>query len=124
MAVKSINRGDKYEKKGKNEKAVKHYKKAFKLLLASNKEYPSETDTLAYLGYTNKKLGNFEDAEIYYLMGLEIAPNHFKINKYLGELYLDSNKIVLAKERLEILKNCNCREFKELDNLIKLTASK
>ena len=34
--------------------------------------------------------------------------------KYLGELYVVTNRIDMAKERLEVLKNCNCEEYEEL----------
>ena len=61
---------------------------------------------------------NFNDAEIYYILGLEINPNHLGINEYLGELYVVTNRMSLAKERLEVLKNCNCEEFQELKEII------
>ena len=56
--------------------------------------------------------------EEYYLTGLEFKPDHKGINEYLGELYLKTNRIELAKERLEVLKSCKCEEFKELKELI------
>ena len=40
------------------------------------------------------------------------------INEYLGELYVVTNRIDLAKERLSVLKNCNCEEYKELKEII------
>jgi len=123
LAVKFITKGNKYDKKNKKDKAEKYYKKAFKLLLKSNKEFPANPNIFNYLGYVNRKLGNFEDAEIYYLLGLEIAPKHFGINEYLGKLYVNTNRIDLAKERLKVLEKCNCEEFKELNNFIKLSAS-
>jgi hypothetical protein len=36
----------------------------------------------------------------------------------LGELYVVTNRMDLAKERLEVLKNCNCEEFQELKEII------
>ena len=92
LAVKFITKGNKYDKKNKKDKAEKYYKKAFKLLLKSNKEFPAKANTFNYLGYVNRKLGNFEDAEIYYLLGLDQDPNHIGINEYLGELYLMMGK--------------------------------
>ena len=118
LAVKFIKKGNKYNKKNKKEKAKKNYKKAFKLLLKSNKEFPVQADTFNYLGYSSRKLGNLENAEIYYLLGLEIAPKHFGINEYLGELYVDTNRIKLAKERLKVLEKCNCDEYNQLKEII------
>ena len=117
-AVKYVKQAKKYEEKGKTDKAQKRYQKAQKLLIASNAEIPNKADTLNYLGFTTRKLGDFETGEKYYLKGLEIEPNHIGINEYLGELYVTTGRIDLAKERLDILKNCNCEEFQELKEII------
>ena len=117
-AVQSIKFAKKYEAKGKLEKAKKRYAKAQKLLLKSNKEKPLQADTLNYLGFTTRKLGDYENGEKYYLLGLEINPSHVGINEYLGELYVATNRLDLAKERLKILENCNCEEYKELKQII------
>ena len=111
----------KYEKKGKTEKAEKNYTKAQKLLLKSNDKKPLQADTLNYLGFTTRKLGDYEGGEEFYLQGLQIEPNHNGINEYLGELYVVTNRMDMAKERLEILKTCNCEEFGELKEIIEGT---
>ena len=120
-AVQSIKFAKKYEEKGKLEKAKKRYAKAQKLLLKSNSEKPNKADTLNYLGFTTRKLGDYENGEKYYLQGLEIEPNHIGINEYLGELYVATNRLNLAKERLKILENCNCEEYTELKEIIEGT---
>ena len=117
-AVKLIKFAKKYEKKGKFDKANKRYEKALKLLLKSNKKKPNNADVLNYLGFTKRKLGDFENGEKYYLEGLAIEPSHIGINEYLGELYVATNRIDLAKERLEILKGCNCDEYQDLKEII------
>ena len=120
-AVESIKWAKKYEAKGKLEKAKKRYAKAQKLLLKSNKEKPLQADTLNYLGFTTRKLGDYENGEKYYLLGLEINPSHVGINEYLGELYVATNRINLAKERLKVLESCNCEEYNELKEIIQGT---
>ena len=120
-AVSLIKSAKKYDKKGKSDKAEKRYKKAFKLLLVSNKKKPNNPDILNYLGFTSRKLGEFEKGENYYLEGLAIEPNHIGINEYLGELYVVTNRIELAKERLNVLTNCNCEEYNELKEIIEVT---
>ena len=120
-AVSLIKSAKKYDKKGKSDKAEKRYKKAFKLLLVSNKKKPNNPDILNYLGFTSRKLGEFEKGENYYLEGLAIEPNHVGINEYLGELYVVTNRIELAKERLNVLINCNCEEYNELKEIIEGT---
>ena len=121
QAVKLIKAAKNYEKKGKTDKATKRYEKALKLLVTSNKKKPNKADTLNYLGFTTRKLGDYENGEKYYLQGLSIEPNHKGINEYLGELYVATNRIGLAKERLEVLKSCNCEEYKELKEIIEGT---
>tara|TARA_B100000575_G_C22819854_1_gene482337 strand:+ start:171 stop:668 length:498 start_codon:yes stop_codon:yes gene_type:complete len=117
-AVSLINSAKNYEKKGKTDKANKRYSKAQKLLIKSNKNKPGKANTLNYLGFTTRKLGDFENGEKYYLLGLEIEPNHKGINEYLGELYVVTNRLDLAKQRLKVLENCNCKEFTELKEVI------
>ena len=118
QAVKLIKSAKKNEEKGKKDKAQSNYKKAFKLLVKSNKNKPNKADTLNYLGFTSRKLGDFENGEKYYLQGLAINPNHKGINEYLGELYVATNRHNLAVERLEILKGCNCEEYDQLKAVI------
>ena len=116
-----IKAAKKYEKKGKVEKAHKRYVKAQKLLLKSNKKKPLQADTLNYLGFTTRKLGDYDKGEEFYLQGLQIKPDHNGINEYLGELYIATNRMNLAKERLNVLKSCSCKEYKQLKEIIEGT---
>ena len=117
-AVSHIKSAKKYEKKGKLDKAKKRYEKAQKLLIKSNVKKPNIADTLNYLGFTTRKLGDYENGEKYYLQGLAINPKHIGINEYLGELYVATNRHNLAIERLEVLKGCGCKEYDELKEII------
>ena len=120
-AVSYVDKAKKFEKDGKLDKAEKQYKKAQKLLIKSNNKKPNNADTLNYLGFTTRKLGDFNLGEEYYLQGLAIEPKHNGINEYLGELYVVTNRMDLAKERLNVLKDCNCEEFQELKEIIEGT---
>tara|TARA_B100001559_G_scaffold286620_1_gene263153 strand:- start:118 stop:654 length:537 start_codon:yes stop_codon:yes gene_type:complete len=117
-AKKKIIKAKKYDKKGKDNKAIKLYEEALNYLYEANRIKPFDPDILSYLGLVNAKIGNLDDAEIYYLLGLEIDPKHNGINEYLGKFYITTNRLGLAKERLEILKNCNCDEYSELKDFI------
>ena len=117
-AVKLIESAKKFEQKNKANKAKKNYLKAQKLLIKSNKNKPNNADTLNYLGFTTRKLGDYVNGEKYYLQGLDLNPNHTGINEYLGELYVVTNRIDLAKERLQVLANCKCEEYSELKEII------
>ena len=111
-------RAKKLEEKNKIDKANKLYLKAYDKLLKAYKKDKKNADVLNYLGYALRKTGDFENAEIYYLKGLELKPKHKGINEYLGELYFQTGRIELAKERLQILKGCKCEEYEELKELI------
>ena len=124
QAVSFVKRAGKLEKKDKSDKAKKLYAQAFEKLEKAYSKDKKNPDILNYMGYTSRKIGNFEEAEKYYLRGLEIDPNHNGINEYLGELYVQTNKIDKANERLAVLKNCNCKEYGELELIIKTRGSK
>ena len=120
-AYNLVKSAKKYEKKGKTDKAQKKYKKAQEILLKLNKEKPLQADTLNYLGFTTRKLGDYVKGEDFYLQGLKIEPKHKGINEYLGELYVVTKRIDKAKERLEVLKDCDCKEYNELKEIIEGT---
>ena len=118
-AIKLVKRAGKLEKKEKLDKAKKLYSQAFSKLEKAHKSDKKNPDILNYMGYTTRKVGNFEQAEKFYLEGLKIKPNHNGINEYLGELYVQTNQINKANERFTVLKNCTCDEYQELELLIK-----
>ena len=124
QAVKLVKKAGKLEKKDKGDKAKKLYSQAFEKL---NKAYKSDTKNpyiLNYMGFTSRKIGNFKEAEDYYLKGLNINPKHNGINEYLGELYVQTNRIDKANERLAVLKNCGCDEYQDLELIIKTRGTK
>ena len=123
-AVKLVKRAGKLEKKEKTDKAKKLYVQAFNKLEKAYKSDKKNPDILNYMGFTTRKTGNFEKAEKFYLEGLSLKPNHNGINEYLGELYVQTNRIDKANERLEVLKSCNCKEYGELELIIKTKGSK
>ena len=65
--------------------------------------------------FKKAKLSKNFDVE---LNRFKIKPNHNGINEYLGELYVKTGRVELAKERLAVLKNCNCEEYAELKEVI------
>ena len=117
-AKKFIVKAKKLEKKDKIEKALKLYSKAYDKLLKAYDKDKKNPNILNYLGFTLRKAGNFKEAEMYYLKGLELDSGHLGINEYLGELYVQTDRIDLAKKRLEVLNGCKCEEYEELKELI------
>ena len=117
-AKKFVLRAKKLEEKNKIDRANKLYSKALEKLQKAYKNDKNNPDILNYLGFTLRKTGKLEEAEKYYLEGLKIKPDHNGINEYLGELYVNTDRIEQAKERLAVLKNCNCEEYSELKEII------
>ena len=115
---KLIIKAKKLEKKEKIEKAQTLYLKALSKLEKAYDKDKKNADILNYLGFALRKTGDFVKAESFYLEGLKIDAAHLGINEYLGELYVQTNRIELAKERLQVLNGCNCEEYKELKELI------
>ena len=124
QAVKLVKRAGKLEKKDKGERAKKLYSRAFKKLNKAYKTDKKNPNILNYMGFTSRKTGNFNEAENYYLAGLDLDPKHNGINEYLGELYVQTNRIDKANERLAVLKNCDCEEYQDLELIIKTRGTK
>ena len=118
VGKKLVSKAKKLEKKNKQNKAKKMYEKAIVKLLEANSQNPSNPDTLNLLGFSHRKIGDYDNAEIYYSMGLEINPKHVGINEYMGELFVATNRMDEAKKRLAVLEDCNCKEYNELKNVI------
>ena len=115
---KLIIKAKKLEKKEKIEKAQTLYLKALSKLEKAYDKDKKNADILNYLGFALRKTGDFEKAEKFYLEGLKLDAGHLGINEYLGELYVQTDRIELAKERLQVLNGCKCEEYEELKELI------
>ena len=73
---KLIIKAKKLEKKEKIEKAQTLYLKALSKLEKAYDKDKKNADILNYLGYTLRKTGNLEKAEIFYLEGLALDAGH------------------------------------------------
>ena len=84
----------------------------------ANKQDP---EVLNGLGYTNRKLGQFDVAIDYYRQAIALNPDYAEAREYLGEGYVTMGKIDLAKEQLgEIRRICgtSCEEYADLNEAI------
>jgi Flp pilus assembly protein TadD len=93
------------------------YEKAIKLFSKAVAAKPKDADAWNYLGFSNRKLKNFDLALSAYQKALAINPKHRGANEYLGELYLQIDDLAKAKERLKKLDNIcyfGCEEFDDL----------
>lgn len=78
---------------------------------------PRNADAFNLLGFSHRKLQNFDVAERNYRRALRIDPNHKGALEYLGELYLETDRIVEAKEMLVQLEQLCPRGCDELSDL-------
>ena len=84
-------------------------------------ENPNNANGWNLIGFVSRKLGNFDEAEVYYATGLEIEPNHDDILAYQGQLYLETGRYEMALENLQKLTDIclfNCDEKIELSEAI------
>jgi|TARA_B100001059_G_C17673805_1_gene495937 tetratricopeptide (TPR) repeat protein len=108
----------KLTKKNKPKKANKKFEKAIKYFVLAYENSPEDTELLNQLGFTYNLVGDYLMSEIYYQEALTIDPKNPIINQRLGELYINTKRINLAKERLKSLSICNCQEYLNLKNII------
>ena len=118
LGFKELERAIKTEKKGNLKKAKIKFEKALDFFLEANARDPANPDILNYLGLCSAKLGLDENAEIYYLLGLELNNQHNSIKYNLGVFYKSQNRIKDSEEILNSLKNCGCEEYVNLKMLI------
>ena len=108
----------KYERKNKIKKASQKFEKALNYFELAYNENPNNIEVLSFLGFAYFKFNDNFMAEIYYQEALEIDPKNPLINKRLGELYYNTKRADLAKERLRVLSSCNCQEYLNLKKII------
>jgi len=99
----------------------KQYQKAISELTAMAEEDDSDADVWNLLGFSNRKLKNYDDALKYYQKELALKPKHKGANEYLGDLYLETGKLDKARERLAVLDDAcffTCSEYKTLKKAI------
>ena len=116
--ITHLKKAIKYQKKNKNQKADNFYNKAIDYFLAYNKEYGVYPDTLYYIGFSYENIDDIENAVLFYQIALELESKNININKQLANIYLKENKISLVNELLHNLKECNCKEYNEIKDII------
>jgi len=93
------------------------YQAAFNDLSLTSAAAGPHPDITTYMGYTQRKMGNYKTAKNYYALALAVDPNHKGANEYLGELYVEIGEMDLAKQqlaKLETICTFGCIEENEL----------
>ena len=97
------------------------YAEAFEELSLTAAAAGPHPDITTYMGYSQRKLGNYDLAKNYYAMALNVDPNHKGANEYLGELYVETGEMHLANiqlAKLEDICTFGCIEEDELRSWI------
>ena len=84
-------------------------------------EDPDDADVLSLLGYSHRKQQRYGEALGYYQRALDIDPEHKAANEYLGQLYLETDQLEKAQERLAVLDDAcwlPCQEYNTLKQAI------
>ena len=79
-------------------KAQQAYKVAMKKMGMATDLQPSNYQAWNYLGYTNRKLGHYDDALAAYDRALKLKPDYAEALEYRGHAYLGLNRLGEAKE--------------------------
>ncbi len=110
-AMKKINKAIKAE----------DFSTAYKLLSGEVKTSPKDADIHNLLGFSARKMGNYEESESHYTRALELDPKHKGALEYMGELYLTLNqpeKTEALRARLDDVCWLGCDELDDLDAAI------
>ncbi len=122
MAAGSTSSSTKPAKTGNFEKGVaavegKDYHRAIFLLYKAVEQDADNADAQNWLGYSNRKIGDFENAFKFYKMALATNPEHKGAHEYIGEAYLEAGNPTMAEQHLSALnKLCpnDCEEYNDL----------
>lgn len=97
------------------------YRDAIALMQKVVHEDPSNADAYNYLGFSHRKLGEYDPARTYYAKALDIEPDHVRALEYLGELYVETGDMAAAEEtlaRIEAVCGRGCAEYAALNRRI------
>jgi len=92
------------------------YKAAYAAFKALDAEYTA--DVANYLGYTARKLGDYELSKFWYERALAVDPNHVRTWQYYGMWQVEQGNVLKARDFLDkieaICGNKSCKEYQDL----------
>jgi tetratricopeptide (TPR) repeat protein len=81
----------------------------------------NDSMVLTMIGYAKRNLGRFDEGMAYYRQALAIDPNNADTREYLGEAYVETGRIDLARAELanvEALCGTECEQYQDLAEAI------
>src|SRR4029453_19016160 len=76
----------------------------------------NDSMVLTMIGYAKRKSGSFDEGMAYYQRALAIDPNNANTREYLGEAYVETGRMDLAKAELanvEALCGTECEQYQD-----------
>ncbi|HEY6862104.1 MAG TPA: tetratricopeptide repeat protein [Pseudolabrys sp.] len=119
------------------EKFLREYRAARQLILNGNYDagiaamhalgHDEHPDVANYIGYANRKMGNYDQSKIWYEAALKADPNHVRTWSYYGMWQMEQGNRLKALEDLQkvqlICGNATCEEYRQLKAVIDGTAT-
>ena len=114
------------------EKFLREYRAARQLILDGNYKagitamhalgHDEHADVANYIGYANRKMGNYDQSKIWYEAALKADPNHVRTWSYYGMWQMEQGNRLKALEDLQkvqlICGNTTCEEYHQLKAVI------
>ena len=99
---------------------AKDYATALPILAKLTADEPENADAWNLFGFSNRKLGNMDEAAMAYETALKINPGHLGALEYQGEMYVELGKLDMAKANLEALKGLcgDCEQYEDLEKAL------
>lgn len=94
---------------------------AIESLTVATEQDPKNADAFNYLGYAQRKSGDYFNALSSYRKALEIDPEHKGAHEYIGQAYLEIGNVAKAEEHLESLDSIctfGCAEYTSLKEAV------
>ena len=114
------------------EKFLREYRAARQLIIDGNYDagiaamhalgHDEHPDVANYIGYANRKMGNYDQSKIWYEAALKADPNHVRTWSYYGMWQMEQGNRLKALEDLQkvrlICGNTTCEEYRQLKAVI------
>ena len=134
---KKSNMIEQQEQQLAQEKFLRDYRAARQTILAGNYQagiaamhalgHDVHPDVANYIGYANRKMGNYEQSKIWYEAALKADPNHTRTWSYYGMWQMEQGNRLKALDDLQkvnlLCGNTDCKEYIELKAVIDGKAS-
>lgn len=120
------------EQQAAQNKFIRDYRAARELILAGNYQggiaamhalgHDNHPDVANYIGYANRKMGNYEDSKYWYEKALAADATHTRTWSYYGMWHMEQGNRLKAEDYLSkvsaLCGNKTCKEYVELKAVI------